>query len=68
MPFDHPLMVKKAILENHFAETANSEDTLNVKLHWGVKGLDRSDVGMWDPSDLGTLLWDEEFNVYPEAN
>ena len=68
LPFDHQLMVKKYILENHFSETANSEDTLNVKLHWGIKGLDRSQVGIWDPADLGTLIWDEKFSIYPRRN
>jgi len=35
---------------------------------WGVKDLDRSDVGLWDPEDLGELVWDEGFTVSPEEN
>ena len=53
---------------NEFTETANSQDTLNVIIHWGIKGLDRSDVGAWDSDSSGTLIWDENFTILPAEN
>ena len=39
-----------------------------VSLNWGIKDLDRSDVGMWDATDLGKLVWDDTFTVAPARN
>ena len=44
------------------------KETLVVKLNWGVKDLDRSEVGAWDPADIGELVWDDEFTVKPRRN
>ena len=35
---------------------------------WGVDGIDQSDVGLWDPEDLGTLIWNDNFTVSPKEN
>ena len=39
-----------------------------VNLVWGVKDLDRSDVGLWDPDELGELVWDDDFDIAPAVN
>lgn len=39
-----------------------------VNLNWGIKDLDRSDVGLWDPSDAGEIVWDDDFKVSPPDN
>ena len=53
---------------NEFTETVNSQDTLNVVIHWGISGLDRSVVKAWDASSSGKLIWDEDFTILPAAN
>ena len=39
-----------------------------MSIVWGVKDLDRSNVGLWDPSELGELIWDDEFDIAPAEN
>ena len=39
-----------------------------VSIVWGIKDLDRSDVGLWDPDELGELVWDDEFDISPPEN
>ena len=39
-----------------------------VKLNWGVKDLDRSDVALWDPEEIGKIVWDDGFTIAPRAN
>lgn len=39
-----------------------------MHLNWGIKGLDREDVGLWDPTDIGTLIMDDTFNIVPAQN
>lgn len=46
----------------------DENDALVVNVIWGVKDLDRSDVTMWDPSNLGKLVWDDSFTVSPAEN
>ena len=46
----------------------NVSGPIYVKLNWGVAGLDRSSVKLWDPNKLGELIWDEGFAVAPVAN
>ena len=67
-PDDHPIMTLKATLENEFTETADSQDTLNVVIHWGIKDLDRSEVGPWDSDSAGVLIWDDDFTILPKEN
>ena len=35
---------------------------------WGASGIDTSTSKRWDPLEFGDLIWDEEFNLAPEAN
>ena len=39
-----------------------------MNLNWGIKGLDRSDVGYWDSSNMGRLVLDDNFTVAPVRN
>ena len=41
---------------------------IQVNINFGVKDLDRSGVGSWDPEDIGKLVWDDDFTVTPVAN
>ena len=33
-----------------------------------MKDLDQSDIGLWDPNDIGSLVWDESFTIEPAEN
>ena len=68
LDYDTPIMVTQKLVEDNFLSTSSLKESLVVRLNWGVKGLDRSDVGAWDPKDMGELIWDEDFNVAPKAN
>lgn len=35
---------------------------------WGVSGIDKEDVSMWDSEYLGEIEWDNNFNLAPENN
>jgi len=39
-----------------------------VTIHWGLDGIDRSNVDPWDVDDLGVLLFDNSFNILPAEN
>jgi len=68
LPNDHPMMVLLKDVETNYPAVGNQKDTILVSLNWGIAGLDRSDVGMWDSSEMGKLIWDDEFTVKPVEN
>ena len=53
---------------NEFNTGLGSPSTLSVSITWGVKDIDRSNIKDWDASDMGVLIWDDEFTVAPEKN
>lgn len=68
IPSNDPLIMLKTEVQDHFASHASFDEAIVVKLNWGIKDLDRSDVGLWDSIDVGRLVWDEEFTVSPRRN
>ena len=46
------------------------EDDLVVKVKfiWGASHVDRSSAAKWDPSEFGSIVWDENLNLAPSAN
>lgn len=68
LPKDHHLMVKSTLSSQTFSASSSDKEAFMVSIVWGVKGLDRSDVGLWDPDDLGRLEWDESFTIAPAKN
>ena len=68
LPEGHPVLILKDLMTEQFTETVNSQETLNVVIHWGIEGLDRSKVGAWDAASSGKLIWDENFTILPAAN
>ena len=40
---------------------------MDVFIFWGVKGIDKEKVSMWDTNYIGEVLWDEEFKFESEA-
>lgn len=55
LPNSHEIMILMDDVGKQFSSASNLKDSIVVKLTWGIKGLDRSDVALWDPSDLGKL-------------
>lgn len=51
-----------------FKDTIGSNNELRVTIHWGINGVDKTGVGAWIPTDLGTLIFDDKFDVSPPAN
>ena len=45
-----------------------SESSVNVKLIWGVSGIDESSAKKWDSEEFGHLVWDDSFTLAPQAN
>jgi len=51
--------------EYHFGEYAQ---TINIDLMWGVNGINKTLVDFYNASDIGTAIWDKEFDMSaPEA-
>lgn len=43
---------------------SDDEDAfVNVHLVWGLKGMDTSDIDVWDATDFGNLIYDDNFNM-----
>ena len=51
-----------------FSTGLGSPSTLSVSITWGVKDIDRSQIGKWDATNMGILEWDDEFTVAPVEN
>lgn len=68
LPSDHPTMVTAKLIEDNFLAAASLKDAVIVSFIWGVAGLDRSDVGRWDATDLGKVIWDDSFTMSPPEN
>jgi len=68
MSKDHPLIETQRVMLEEFNTGLGSPATLSVSITWGVKDIDRSNIGKWDATNLGVLEWDTEFTVAPEEN
>ena len=66
LPDDHPMVKTGKLISDEFVTTTDQSGAFLVSIVWGVKDLDRSEVGLWDPEVLGELVWDDQFDVSPE--
>ena len=55
------------ILQDEF-NTGENDANIKVYIFWGIDYLDKSDVGRWNSSELGKIVWDDEFTLAPETN
>ena len=55
------------IIEEDY-HVGDSSVGLFVDLMWGLKDVDRSGNNRWTASDVGTLEYDDDFNLAPTAN
>lgn len=35
---------------------------MNAEFAWGIKGVNDTDIDLWDPDRFGSIIWDEEFD------
>lgn len=74
LPNSDPLMVLQKEVEDNFkplgtfSSAGNVKGSIYVNLNWGVKDLDRDDVGAWESDNAGVLIWDDNFTVSPKEN
>ena len=63
LPQDHVLIKTKNKIEDNFV--AGGSNAIDVSIFWGIKELDKKDSSMWDPEDLGKIVWDDDidFNI-----
>lgn len=52
---------------NDYHNTASTSAT-TVSLLYGVKSIDRSGISKWDSKNIGELIYDDQFDLAPEAN
>ena len=64
---DHWLKKLGKVLTDDMHKTSDTS-SLTVYMFWGIIGLDRSDVDRWDSTDIGTNIYDTEFDMSSEAN
>lgn len=50
-----------------FGSGTEGGDVLVVQVLHGVVGLDQSEVAVWDPSDVGEVVWDDTFDLTKAA-
>ena len=39
-----------------------------VEFMWGLSGIDRSGTNRWTSSDIGSAVYDDDFNLATQAN
>lgn len=62
LPDDHPAQ-EFFNKENYFLGAG--ANTLEMKLYWGVKDIDKSKTSMWDAVYIGEPILDESFDLTP---
>ena len=63
-PEDNPIKIFMDDIEYYFGQTVY---VLDIHIYWGVGGIDKTDVSMWDPSDVGVAEFDPDFTIYPAS-
>lgn len=46
----------------NFTEVEEKSDMIDLKLIWGLSDIDRTGENAWDPSFVGKLIFDDEFD------
>ena len=47
--------------------TSEDDGLLGLFITYGIEGVDRSDVGTFEPDDIGDVLWDDDFSMWTTA-
>jgi len=67
VPEDHPVLQAADIAQEEFY-SGDTDIALRIEFVWGISGLDKSDVSMWDPFNSGKIVWDNQMDLSPKAN
>lgn len=43
-------------------------DSVNIRLMFGIDGLSKKGVGLWESDDAGKVEYDDKFDLSPVAN
>ena len=43
--------------------TSEEDGLLSLDIAWGVGGVDRGDSSRWEPSEFGSVVWDDDFDL-----
>lgn len=65
LPAEHPLILNRDIIENEFA-AGSSANSIRVSIYFGIKDINKEKVSMWDPEDLGEIIYDDDFDMTSE--
>ena len=57
LPDDNPITIVGNTLRDKFP--GSSVNALKVYIFWGVKDINKDDVGSWDASNLGKVVMDD---------
>ena len=66
LPDGHELSVIQDSLKDDY-NTGEYDNTIQVNIVWGIAGVDQAGVGRWDASDLGSIVWDDSFDMSSTA-
>lgn len=52
-------------VRNDFPFAQSDPNSIEINLAWGLKDVDRSNTDYFDPQDLGSLKYDQNFDLSP---
>ena len=67
LPTDHPLIKTRDTIENDFV-AGGGTNSIIVSIFFGIKDIDKSKVSMWDPTNLGEVIYDDDFDMISEES
>ena len=62
-----PIEEARRTVENDF-NLGEDDKLIKMRCMWGIESIANHDESQWDSSMYGTIVWDEAFNLAPEAN
>jgi predicted RND superfamily exporter protein len=65
LPLDHPLILTRDTIENDFV-AGSGTNSIRVSIYFGIKDINKEKVSMWDPEDLGEIIYDDDFDMSSE--
>ena len=48
-------------------QRSSSDRVAAVSIAWGVSDMDGSEIGKWDPDNVGKIIWDDGFDIRSPA-
>jgi len=67
LPDSHRLTKLRDGVRNDY-HTGEDDNTIQVSFVWGIKGISKKGVSKWDPSNRGTNVYDDDFDMSSTTN